>query len=766
MSNKTKTHWPTALGAYFVVGVFLSMGSFAIRHHSLTAVWYATTAGATAELIVLVMLSIAGWYLHRKFSVVRSIEGCLIVGLKKLWHLLLGWTGAGLWIFSIAEIMHGGGARNIPMTMLLGPLAFLTHPNAFLIFLLFVGGTIAFVEMMRETKIANHKGGKGSVIAVYRNAQKFVHKGADWAPPSKPDDAHFAETVGELSGYLIKNVELPNRVSFGVATVADEYGKKKHRVEIGLPKEGSGMIVGAPSSGKTIAGHRMLLNIEKADQDKGILPVKVIVTSIKPRDISGVVTPYFRSLGMKVQMWDLTGKTTDTDTYGDPARWSPVLSASNYDKATLMGKRIVQSARDPEKKGETTDFWDKQNTIAVAVPLLASHIRRRSYEQALQWSKSWDDPKADDVEGILRSHGDADGASAALQDWCGLRSAQLDRNLDGTWSARPNGAQASVTGESMKRTLDGIMTELARQEAYDATDNPNFHPKEWVRAEGSSGLFLIGNMRQKGMTRSLFAPVLEEIIAESLDFANECEDEKLPFRLVIFLDEIANLAPIASLEEIFSTSRSTGISIIAVVQSYAQFELLYGPTVARILLGSSTVILVLAGATDPDFIRDLSTIGGSKRVELNDDQVSTHPLIEGQHLLNLKKPDTTKGAPGTALMIMDTAATEIEMPFWAMEPRYDDRGTIMHRHREMVEMLRAGRDPWARRLASAEKSMAKTWSRATSSWGQRGSAHPPIPMARPLVPRDETAEEPPSDSITSRPETTAPSSAFNPPHFT
>lgn len=695
MASDDKTHWPTAFTLYFLVGLFLDAGAVLVRVHSPRIALSELGTGTIAVVFIAALVPLVLWLINRRMagSIVGSASRFLLRMFTRFWHVGLAWLGTGLWTFAIAEVIDKVSLGGVVSAMFAGPLAFASYPNAFLIEVVFIVLTLLFVLGMYDTKIANHKGGKGSVVAVYRNTRKTVTKGAEWAPATEPDDAHFAETTKELSHYLIDKKDLPNRVSFGTTKVASDWGKKRRSVEIGLPDEGSAVLIGSPGSGKTLLGHRMILNIERASKD--VMPTKLVVFSVKPRDIAGVVTPYLRSLGMPVKMWDLTAATKGDRAYGDPVRWSPKDSSTDYGKATQMAKRIVESAREPGRQNDS-DFWDKQNTIAIAAPLLAANLRgsQASYETAIRWAQRWDDPNETDVEAVLSAHGNESGAADALQDWVGLRSSVLDRLPTGVWVKRAQGDQANVTGDNIRRTLSGIMTEIARQEVYDATANASLNARAWVRDEGSAALFLIGNMRMKGMTRSLFAPAVEELIAEAMEYAAEQEEGRLPYRLVIFADELANLAPIKDLQEIYSTARSARISVIAVFQSYAQAEQVYGATVARILLDASAAIVVLAGVNDPDLIRDLNTIGGSKQVTLNGDTITTHPLIEGQHLLALRKPDPTNGDPGTALMVMASAVAKIDIPIWTTEYRYDDRGTVLPQHKAVTETLRKKRSPW------------------------------------------------------------------------
>jgi type IV secretory pathway TraG/TraD family ATPase VirD4 len=131
------------------------------------------------------------------------------------------------------------------------------------------------------------------------------------------------------------------------------------------------------------------------------------------------------------------------------------------------------------------------------------------------------------------------------------------------------------------------MLGLATESAYRATANPNFNPRDWVRRGGGAALFLVGNTQEQGMTRSLLATALHELLSEANEFAREYDDERLPHRLVILADELASLCPVPDLSFFFATARSTRIQILGVFQSYGQIEDVYGREIARVLFDAS-----------------------------------------------------------------------------------------------------------------------------------------------------------------------------------
>jgi hypothetical protein len=762
MASKHKTHWPTAHTLYFLAGLLVALVGFVLRHHSLSATWTQLIGGSLATFaeigigaVIVVLATVMLRHRYRLLGWASGLAGSAFarfnVFARKKWYYFGAWFGAGLAIFGIAQLFSANSHTGAVTAMLAGPLALLLIPSPALVGLVFVAYTLAFAEEVHESKIANHKGGKGSIVAVYRNAQKVARKDAEWADAKAPEAAHFAQLIFEAEVGVIDPEDAANRVSFGIAHLAPDWGKKKTPIEIGAPAEGSVILIGASGSGKTLLGQRAMLSTEKEDKSKGILATKWVCLSVKSLDIAGVVAPYFRSIGMPVWNWDLNTRESDP-TCGDPVTWAPNMGVTSYDQAKAISKRLAESASDPSSATDDNPFWLRKSSQIIAVGIFASVLRKQSFEKAVRLMQSWDDPMSNDVETILELASDTStDAADALRDWRDLRSSVLDRIPDGNGWASKATTGSDVTGQNIGLSFSALMQEIATQAVYDATANPTFDPKTFIRTPGSAAVFLIGNRHKEGMTRSLLAPVIEAVISEAEEYANEQPDERLPYRLVIFADELPNLAPIKGLDKIISRSRSTRIAIIVVAQGYSQLQEVYGRETARTFLNAATATLVLSGIQDPEFIGALNTIGGTKQVELGGDLTTPHALIEGQHLLALRAPNTKTGAPGSALMIVEGAIVEVERPLWTFEERFDDRGTVLPQFVESTVALRATRPKRGHRVAQARALASRVWAqtesaeggsfwRRTKSWAKTGNwpapeTTPSEPVVAPEVPR-------------------------------
>ncbi|MER1969217.1 type IV secretion system DNA-binding domain-containing protein, partial [Castellaniella sp. GW247-6E4] len=84
----------------------------------------------------------------------------------------------------------------------------------------------------------------------------------------------------------------------------------------------------------------------------------------------------------------------------------------------------------------------------------------------------------------------------------------------------------------------------------------------------------------------------------------------------LFIDELASLEALPSLEAGLTKGRKNGLRIVAGLQSTSQLEHLYGRTMATTIRASFRNLVVLGGSrTDPQTARDMSESLGKHEVE-------------------------------------------------------------------------------------------------------------------------------------------------------
>ena len=137
-------------------------------------------------------------------------------------------------------------------------------------------------------------------------------------------------------------------------------------------------------------------------------------------------------------------------------------------------------------------------------------------------------------------------------------------------------AMQSVLSTALSRLNAFLDSELEQILCFDtAIDAEKF-------CNQKSAIFLI--MPEEDSTKYfIISLIVQQLYREILSVADE-HGGKLPNRVMMFLDEIGTIPKIESAEMMFSASRSRRVSIVAIIQSFAQLEKSYGKEGAAIII--------------------------------------------------------------------------------------------------------------------------------------------------------------------------------------
>lgn len=111
----------------------------------------------------------------------------------------------------------------------------------------------------------------------------------------------------------------------------------------------------------------------------------------------------------------------------------------------------------------------------------------------------------------------------------------------------------------------------------------------------------------------LISLILQEFYREILTVADE-KGGKLDNRVIMFLDEIGTIPKIQNMEMMFSASRSRRVSIVAIIQSFAQLEKNYGKEGADIITDNCQLVLFGGFAPTSSSAESLSRYLGNQTV--------------------------------------------------------------------------------------------------------------------------------------------------------
>lgn len=683
MSESPRHNWPAIAGVHAASAAILVLTAAALEHRT-GAIWGAL------EVVVfaLVILFVLGRLATRKHSALRK-RMRKAAGHHVVRTAVLAWAGIGpaldglSGLVALIERPHEA-SLSLTSALVSGPFSAPAAAHASGSVELFALATILWFGTSAFLIVDHRRRFHGDTKTLLAKATKLG--GKDRAPDEEPSGAHFASVAKGLEQIVVPKDVLDNRLLLGTAELAPAWGQRLRTVQVALAQEGSAILFGGPGSGKSTIFQTILLNSRRTGPAETLLPTRFVVLSTKPRDLAGPTTDWLRQQG-PVEIWDLTGKTVSSSRWGDPIRWSPLESVSDWDTAKRLAKKLVEAGRDADSR-ERDSFWLQQAMSLIAPALLAARLDGAEYAAALSWAQQWTTADFTTVDRVLEARGETE----ALHTWKETRKMLLTERSDGSgWEENHGAGGAAATGLSINATLSGLLLSLSSASARSATHDPNFDPETWVRSDGAAALFLVGDWQAPETTRSLLVPLVNELLDSAYAFATEQDTERLPYRLVMLGDELANLAPIEGLDRYFSTARSHGIQLLAAFQSYGQLEAAYGRQAARTVVDATAATVVLSGIRDRDLIAMVCQAGGSEHVEVESETKTreatskttskqARALLEGHHITQMRGPAPDR--PGDGLLLIPGAVVKLRIPLWARTEPYCRRGTPHPDHAE------------------------------------------------------------------------------------
>ena len=167
-------------------------------------------------------------------------------------------------------------------------------------------------------------------------------------------------------------------------------------------------------------------------------------------------------------------------------------------------------------------------------------------------------------------------------------------------------AMASVLSTAMSRLNAFLDSEMEQILCFDSTmDTETF-------CNSKSAIFIV--LPEEDSTKYFMVSLfLQQIYREMLSIADE-HGGKLPNRVVIFGDEIGTIPKIESLEMLFSAGRSRRISMVPIIQSFAQLQKNYGKDGSEIIVDNCQGVLFGGFAPNSESAEILSKALGNKTV--------------------------------------------------------------------------------------------------------------------------------------------------------
>ena len=167
-------------------------------------------------------------------------------------------------------------------------------------------------------------------------------------------------------------------------------------------------------------------------------------------------------------------------------------------------------------------------------------------------------------------------------------------------------AMASVLSTAMSRLNAFLDSEMEQILCFDST----LDTETFCTSKAAIFIVLPEEDNTKYFMVSLF---LQQLYREMLSIADE-HGGKLPNRVMVFADEIGTIPKIESMEMMFSAGRSRRISMVPIIQSFAQLQKNYGKEGSSIITDNCQDILFGGFAPNSESADILSKALGNRTV--------------------------------------------------------------------------------------------------------------------------------------------------------
>lgn len=171
-----------------------------------------------------------------------------------------------------------------------------------------------------------------------------------------------------------------------------------------------------------------------------------------------------------------------------------------------------------------------------------------------------------------------------------------------------------------------------------------------------SAIFLV--MPEEDSTKYfIISLIVQQLYREILSVADE-HGGRLPNRVMMFLDEIGTIPKIESAEMMFSASRSRRMSIVAIIQSFAQLEKNYGREGSAIIIDNCQDTVFGGFAPNSESAQILSKALGSKTIMSGSVSRGKNDPSQSLQMIErpLMTPDELKSMPKGHFVVTKTGA--------------------------------------------------------------------------------------------------------------
>lgn len=343
--------------------------------------------------------------------------------------------------------------------------------------------------------------------------------------------------------------------------------------------------------------------------------------------------------------------------------------------AKIIAKTIILNGMDGANFGQNAFFYDAAEGLLTSSILLVSEFGQEGSRHIVSVFKV--------IQDLLAP------SKVKGQSQFKLLLNKLPPEHKARWfagSALNSGEQSmlSVMSTAMSRLNTFLDTELEQIMCFDTEIDAERFCKE------KSAIFIV--MPEEDNSKYFMVSlILQQLYREILSVADE-KGGKLDNRVMMYLDEFGTLPKIESAEMMFSASRSRKVSIVPIIQSFAQLNKNYGAEGAEIITDNTQLTIFGGFAPNSKSAEVLSKAMGSKTVMSGSVSRGKNDPSQSLQMIEraLMTPDELKSMPKGQFIVMKTGHNPMKVKlklFFKWGIQFEEPFSIGERRVQTVKYL-------------------------------------------------------------------------------
>lgn len=335
--------------------------------------------------------------------------------------------------------------------------------------------------------------------------------------------------------------------------------------------------------------------------------------------------------------------------------------------AKIIAKTIILSGMDGASFEQNAFFYDAAEGLLCASVLLVAEFAK---------------PEARHIVSVFKLIQDLLGPGAQGKNQFQILMSYLPEEHKARWFAgaalnTSEQAMASVMSTALSRLNAFLDSELEQILCFEtAIDAEQF-------CSTKSAIFVV--LPEEDTSKHFMVSlIVQQMYREILAVADE-HGGTLPNRVMMYLDEFGTIPKIESAEMMFSASRSRKVSIVAIIQSFAQLAKNYGKEGCEIITDNTQLTIFGGFAPNSESAQVLSKALGSKTVQSGSVNRGKNDPSQSLQMIEraLMTPDELKSLPKGTFIVMKTGFYPMQVRLklffkWGIE--FPDKPYVVPEH--------------------------------------------------------------------------------------